>query len=76
MGLLNAKYYFEASSKLKIDLADACVLTDDRINSLPVARELGITDVYGPDQLSTWESLAIFSCAPKHTEHKKSHSEK
>lgn len=64
MGLLSAGYYSDSVSKLGVDGSNVIILTDDKINTSKVARDLGVTDIYGPDQLSTWETLAVFARAP------------
>jgi hypothetical protein len=64
MGMLSAQYYLDSVGKLGVDWRDVIILTDDKINTSKVALELGVVDVYGPDQLSTWETLAVFTRAP------------
>ena len=61
MGLLSSDFYSQALSAQGITGNKAIILTDDIQNSKELARELGVTSVYGPEAVSTWEALAIFS---------------
>jgi hypothetical protein len=65
MGLLSAEYYSDSISKFGVAWSNVIILTDDKINTAKVALDLGVTDIYGPDQLSTWETLAVFARAPR-----------
>lgn len=61
MGLLSSDFYSQALSAQGITGNKATILTDDIQNSKKLARELGVASVHGPEAVSTWEALAIFS---------------
>lgn len=61
MGLLSSDFYSEALSAHGTTGNKATILTDDLQNSKKLASELGVASVYGPEAVSAWEALAIFS---------------
>ncbi len=64
MGILDLKYYIEAIStinNIKSNKIKFIGITDDLIGARKVSEELGLEILLGPNDLSSWQSLALMA---------------